>query len=193
MKINRRRVLELGISASALAALPLVGACSAESISKQLLQPISGAKGPIAETVSGSLSRDEFNSLATLCQFVDKTWELEANLPAYLRQLESDLGLKTTKLPSYLSEYRHALDLIDLVSDASDNIDQAWTTLLFAEFDVDNFANTKLGRARRLVFSEIIGHQIPISGGFKSFGWVNYRGYFGGPYTSPASYTRGTD
>ena len=191
MNINRRRILELGVSASVLAVLPLVGACSAETLSKQLLQTISDAKGPIDEAVTGSLGRDEFASLATLCHFVDKAWELEANLPAYLGQLESDLGLKTSKPPSYLAEYRHALDLIELVSDASENIEQTWTTLLFAEFDMENFANTKIGRARRFVFSEIIAHQVPISGGFKSFGWVNYRGYFGGPYASPTSYTRG--
>ncbi len=67
---------------------------------------------------------------------------------------------------------------------------EAWPTLLFSEVAADNLGATKLGRARRFVFSEVIAHQIPISGAFKSFGLINYRGYFGGPYASPASYRR---
>ncbi len=191
MKIDRRRLLKLGISASVLASFPLAGSRATEAISTQLLQVISDTKSPINRTATGNLSHAEFEQLATLCQFVDQTWELGADLRLYLGQLESDLGLRTSRAPSYLGEYRHALDLIKLVSNASDSIDETWTTLLFAEFEVDNFASTKLGRARRHVFSQIIAHQIPISAGFKNFGLMNYRGYFGGPYASPASYRRG--
>ncbi|MFT7639579.1 MAG: hypothetical protein ACI9G1_001315 [Pirellulaceae bacterium] len=191
MTINRRRLLELGISTSVLASLPMVGIRATESIAQQLLQPISDAIAPINKSMTGSLDHDEFRSLATLCHYVDATWELGADLSTYLGQLESDLGLKTSRAPSYLSEYRHAIELVVSASDASNSLEEAWTTLLFAEFDGENLASTKLGRARRLVFSEIIAHQIPISGSFKSFGLVNYRGHFGGPYTSRSSYRRG--
>jgi hypothetical protein len=191
MKINRRRLLELGVSASVLASLPMLAIRATESIAQQSLQPISDEKAPIDKLITGSLSHDQFRSLATLCHYVDATWELGADLSTYLGQLKSDLELKTSKTPSYLSEYQHAVELIISASDDSNSLQEAWTTLLFAEFDDENFASTKLGRARRLVFSEIIAHQIPISGSFRSFGLVNYRGHFGGQYASRASYRRG--
>ena len=95
------------------------------------------------------------------------------------------------KEPSYLTEYEHAIELVNLLVKRGESVEQAWSSLLFANFGDENFESTKLGRARNFVFSEIITHQIPISEGFKSFGLVNYRGYFGGPYTSPDSYRRG--
>ena len=80
--------------------------------------------------------------------------------------------------------------LIERVRQQSGSDDEAWLTLLFSEADSAEFAATQLGRARHWVFSEIVAHQIPISGAFKNFGFVNYRGYFGGPFASPNSYRR---
>ena len=78
-----------------------------------------------------------------------------------------------------------------MVVGTTSSVEQAWASLLFSDFDVENFAATKLGRARRLVFSELITHQIPMSGAFKNFGLWNYSGYFGGSFTAPESYRKG--
>jgi len=190
-QIDRRQVVKLGFSAGVLASLPYAGILLADDESAELLQFVSDSDSPIEDSQTGTLSQKEFQRLFTFCEYVNKVWQFDANLTQYGLQLRADMELKTTRRPSYLVEYRNALDLIELVARNTNSVEQAWLTLLFSDVTAANFGATKLGRARRFVFSEIIAHQIPISGAFKSFGLVNYRGYFGGPYASPGSYRRG--
>jgi hypothetical protein len=190
-QIDRRQLVKLGLSASMIATLPLAGITLAGNSSEKLLRHIGDSDLPIDDSLTGALSQSEFETLFALCPFVDKAWNLKADLAQYRRQLQSDLELKTTRQPSYLTEYRNAIELIDLIARDTSSSEQIWTSLLFSNFDQEQFSTTQLGRARHFVFYEIIAHQIPISGAFKSFGLVNYRGYFGGPYASPVSYRRG--
>ena len=138
------------------------------------------------------LNSESFETLASLCEFVTRSWQLPIELDAYFGQLKNDLELKTRERPAYLTEYENAVQVVNRVRGELESDDQSWSSLLFAEFPASDLAATRIGRARHFVFSEIIAHQIPISGAFKSFGLVNYRGFFGGPYTSPGSYRRGT-
>lgn len=189
--IDRRQLVKLGFSTSVLASLPYAGIALASDESDEFLQFVSDSDAPFDSSQTGTLNQKEFQTLFTLCEYVDKTWQFDANLTQYGRQLRADLELKTTRRPSYLVEYRNALELIELGTRNADSIEQFWATLLFSDVTAEDFGATKLGRARRFVFSEIITHQIPLSGAFKSFGLVNYRAYFGGPYASPSSYRRG--
>ncbi len=182
-QIDRRKLIKLGFSASVLATLPVARIVLADDVTDALLRFVSDSESPVESTQTGSLSQDEFDTLFSLCEYVDKTWQFGANMAQYRQTLRADLGLKTSRHPSYLAEYKSALELVELA-------EEAWPTLLFSEVAADNLGATKLGRARRFVFSEVIAHQIPISGAFKSFGLINYRGYFGGPYALPASYRR---
>lgn len=181
--IDRRKLIKLGISASVLATLPATRIVLADDVSDALLQFVGESESPVDSASVGSLQDSEFNSLFSLCEYVNSTWELSADMTLYRQLLRADLELKTTRQPSYLAEYRSAIELIELT-------EKDWPTLLFSEAGAENLSATRLGRARSFVFAEIIGHQIPISGAFKSFGLINYRGYFGGPYTMPASYRR---
>lgn len=189
-QIDRRRLVKLGFSASVLASLPYTSISLGDDESDELLQIVSDSDFPIESSRIGTLSQEEFRTLFTLCHYVNDVWQFDADLTQYRQQLRADLGLKTTRQPSYLIEYKNALELIDRVASNTGSFEQAWPTLLFSDVTDANFGATKLGRARRFVFSEVIAHQIPISGAFKSFGLVNYRGYFGGPYASPGSYRR---
>ena len=123
---------------------------------------------------------------------MDRGWDLAVDLDEYLLRLRSDLDLKTEYEPSYLTEYDSASDLVALLSPTTSSIDQVWSTLLFSDIPVKQESGTRLGRARSFVFSEIITHQVAVTGAFKSFGLVNYRGYFGGVYSDPSSYRRGS-
>lgn len=182
-QFDRRKLIKLGFSASVLATLPAARIVFADNVSDALLRVVSDSASPVNSAQVGSLNQEEFDSLFSLCEYVDKAWKFGANMSHYRQQLRADLELKTTREPSYLAEYKSALEVIDLAQGV-------WPTLLFSEVDPENFSSTKLGRARQFVFSEIIAHQISISGAFKSFGLVNYRGFFGGPYASPGSYRR---
>ena len=189
--INRRQFLKIGLSSGALAILPFGCIMVSDDDLDELLKFVSDSDLPVNHKHIGELSNFDFGMLSTLCKYVNKAWELTPNIDKYLERLQEDLYFKTMKEPSYLTEYENAIELVNLLIKRSESIEQAWSSLLFANFGDENFRSTKLGRARNFVFSEIIAHQIPISEGFKSFGLVNYRGYFGGPYTSPDSYRRG--
>lgn len=180
----------MGIAASIVSLLPIGCINMSDDKLGRLLKPIGDSNLPINRKLTGKLTYAEFNALASLCEYVNKVWELTPDLGRYLKMLRADLDLKTGEEPSYLTEYRNAIGLIDAVLDKGDDGDMGWATLLFSEFAETDFQSTQLGRARQFVFSEIISHFVPISGGFKTFGLWNYSGYFGGSYTSPESYRK---
>jgi hypothetical protein len=191
LNIDRRQFLKLGLSSGVLAVLPLACVELPDDEFGELLKFVSDSSLPVNANRTGSLSDTDFGTLSTLCKYVSQVWELTSDLDEYLARLKGDLELKTTEEPSYLTEYEHAIELINLLIRRSDSVEQVWSSLLFAKFDANNVESTKIGRARNFVFTEIVTHQVPLSEGFKSFGLVNYRGYFGGPYTSPDSYRKG--
>ena len=191
-RIDRRQLLKLGLSSGVLATLPFGCVAFREDEEAAMSELVSDSPLPVDPARTGRLRDQHFDTLETLGRYVDKAWELKTDLDLYRDRLKADLHFKTDAEPSYLTEYVHAVELIQVASRAADEPDQAWATLLFARFDTPRFDDTKLGRARTFVFSELITHQIPLSGGFKSFGLVNYRGYFGGSYANDDSYRRGT-
>lgn len=191
LKIDRRALLKLGLSTGVLASVPLAGCVVADSTNDYLLEFVSDSEVPVNSDRTGVLSSENFETLASLCAYVARSWQLPTELGTYFGLLKNDLELKTREKPAYLTEYEHAVQVVNRVRGEIESDDQSWSSLLFAEFPENNLDSIRIGRARRFVFSEIIAHQIPISGAFKSFGLVNYRGYFGGPYTSPGSYRRG--
>ena len=189
--IDRRCLLKLGLSSSVLASLPFACISLTRDVSAEFLQFISNSDLPVDEMRTGLLGQDEFDALTTLSRYVNQVWELGADMPLYFGRLRADLEFKTREAPSYLTEYENAVELFNLVLDSTSGLEQAWASLLFSGLDVENPESTKLGRARRFVFAELITHQIPVSGAFKSFGLWNYGGYFGGSYTAPESYRKG--
>ncbi len=191
LKIDRRTLLKLGLSTGVLASVPLAGCTVEDSTNDYLLEFVSDSEFPVNSDRTGVLSNENFETLASLCEYIARSWQLPIELDTYLGQLENDLELKTRKKPAYLTEYENAIQVVNRVRGELESNDQSWSSLLFAEFPASDLASTRIGRARHFVFSEIVAHQIPISGAFKSFGLVNYRGYFGGPYNSAGSYRRG--
>ena len=191
LKIDRRQLIRMGLSSSVLATLPLGCVMLGNDETDELLQFGSNSRAPVDAKRTGSLPQEDFEKLAGLCQYVNRAWELDADMGLYFNRLRADLDFKTNEEPSYLTEYKHAVELISMMVGTTSSVEQAWASLLFPDFDVENFAATKLGRARRLVFSELITYQIPVSGAFKSFGLWNYSGYFGGSFTAPESYRKG--
>ncbi len=189
--VDRKQLLKIGVSYGVRATLPFGCSELEDGVVSEFLKFVSDSRLPVNEKRTGKLSDTDYDTLSTLCHYVNQAWQLTTNLDSYIVRLKSDLAFKTNEEPSYLTEYENAIELINLMVSKSDMIEEAWSTLLFSNFDADNFAHTKLGRARNFVFSEIITHQIPLSGGFKSFGLSNYKGYFCGLFTTPGSYKRG--
>ncbi|WP_299535441.1 hypothetical protein [Ulvibacterium sp.] len=188
--INRRELIKMGLAASALAMLPIGCVDLSGNKPEQFLKPVGDSGFPINPKLIGELTEKEFDTLASLINYVNEVWQLGCNMEDYRNILRQDLQLKTTIEPSYLSEYRNAISLIDMLMKANNNLVETWATLLFIEFSEPNFESTQLGRARKFVFEELIKHFVPISGSFKSFGLWNYNGFFGGSYLSDESYRK---
>ena len=180
----------MGLSAGLLSAIPFASIKLSDNKLNELLKFVSDSELPVNKNEIGQLTDSEFNTLASLCNYVNDVWDLNTDLSKYLGILKFDLAFKTKEKPSYLTEYKNAIKLINLVVEKSQSINQAWTSLLFEDFEKKDLSATKIGRARKFVFSELITHLIPISEGFKSFSLSNYRGYFGGSFYSPDSYKK---
>ena len=191
LEIDRRALLKLGLSTGVLASLSLAGCIITNSTSDYLLKIVSDSDLPIDPTRTGSLSNADFEQLSSLCQYVARAWQLSTDLDVYLARLRNDLAFKTREEPGYLTEYENAVEVVSRVRGELESDNQSWSSLLFADFPASDLAATRIGRARRLVFAEIVIHQMPISGAFKSFGLVNYAGYYGGPYMAAGSYRKG--
>jgi len=190
LKIDRRQLIRMGVSSGLLAALPVSCVRLGEQDAVSILGFISDSALPVDPGCTGTLNEKAFDVLAGLCAYIDRGWGLSADLGSYVTRLRGDLDLKTGKEPSYLTEYEHAAGLARRVRKQSETSEQAWSTLLFSPIDSETPESTGLGRARRLVFAEIVTHQVALSGGFRSFGLLNYRGWAGGPFADPESYRR---
>ncbi len=193
LRIDRRRLLKLGLSAGALGALPLACLRVGQNDVAALLEFVGNSDRPTQPERTGVLSEDAFEVLSSLSRYVDQAWELGADMALYRDRLHADLRFKTSEVPSYLTEYESAVGLFHRVAARTAEVEQVWASLLFSEVEAADLASTRLGRARRFVFSELITHQVPMSEAFRSFGLWNYRGYFGGSYMAPESYRRGAD
>ena len=191
IEIDRRALLKLGLSTGVLASLPLAGCIIADATSDYLLELVSDSDLPIDPTRTGPLSDADFEQLSSLCHYVTRAWELSTDLDGYLARLRKDLAFKTREEPGYLTEYENAVEVVNRVRGELESDSQSWSSLLFAEFPATDLATTRIGRARRLVFAEMVIHQMAVSGAFKSFGLVNYAGYYGGPYMAAGSYRKG--
>lgn len=191
LEIDRRGLLRMGLSAGLLAALPAGCVRLRDGDASVLLEIVGDAELPIDPERVGEASDSALDDLIGLCDFVDRGWELGAEMERYRDRLRADLRVKTVERPSYLSEYESAARLVRIVRRESASPDQAWATLLFSKIDSRVPEQTRLGRARRLVFGEIVTHQVALSGGFRSFGVVNYTGWAGGPFADELSFRRG--
>ena len=149
LSIDRRQLLKLGISSSILATMSFNNIVLADDVTGRLLEFVSDSDLPVGKTKTGALSDVQFNSLSSLCRFVDQTWELHSELDQYFNQLQGDLFLKTSQEPSYLTEYDRAIELYDLVVSDSESAERVWPKLLCSTFQADNFAGRRLGRAGR--------------------------------------------
>ena len=109
LSVDRRTLLKLGISTGVLASVPLAGCTVALSTRDFLLDFVSDSEMPVDRDRTGVLSSESFETLASLCGYVARSWQLPTELDAYLGQLETDLQLKCRERPAYLTEYENAV------------------------------------------------------------------------------------
>lgn len=190
VNIDRRRLLQLGLTLPFLAKISTAFGDVDEELVKYCIEYASGSVFPLDPEATGLITDPNFETIFRLCKYVDSVWVLNVDLSSYMARLRSDLRQKTENSPSYLTEYISVADLITRSTQEMPDDLSVFSFLLFSDFSSHaDFASSRLGRARAFVFSELIRHQVAMAG-FRSFGLENYQGYFGGPYTAPGSYRK---
>ena len=132
LKIDRRQLIRMGLSSSVLATLPLGCVMLGNDETDELLQFVSNSRSPVDAKRTGSLLQEDFEKLVGLCQYVNRAWELDADMGLYFNRLRVDLDFKTSEEPSYLTEYKHAVELISRMVGATSSVEQAWASLLLS-------------------------------------------------------------
>ncbi|WP_317930691.1 hypothetical protein [Halioxenophilus sp. WMMB6] len=190
-KITRRLLISAGVAAGVAALIPLSGLLV--SLPEEDLAPIAGDKNapanqPYRAEQTGSLDGSAVSQLQDFCRWAIAAWALPG-LDDYAAQLPALLELKTQQAPSYLAEYQSAAALLMAARAREKSDDQAYTYALFAGRDLKNSNATRLGRAERWVFNELVRHMIK-TGGFRRFGSQNYDGFINVAFTEAGAFRR---
>ena len=172
------------ILAAAAAAMGLDATwAQAPDLDAWLLAEVTGPPGPRDAARVGSLARRDHRLLLGFFRHIGKRWELAAASGVGDRHFASLTSHKTEQRPSYLAEYHEAAVIIAEVRARTGSLDEAYERLL-VPVDLPGFSlHTRLGRAQRFVSSELITW-IVCQGGFRRFGYANYRGFMGGLFTA---------
>lgn len=186
IKLDRRKIIGLAAGFASSSFLMPFEIAIADGLNDWLTTPIPGSAGRRNPDRSGTLPTDTFNMLWALFRRIGKVWELGQFTTIDRSTLQNMLALKTVELPSYFSEYRAGAEVIQTAIDALDSRADAFDLLIGGEFRAADLGRTRLGRLRRHVISELVTFQVS-HGGFRRFGYKNYRGHMGGQFTDPAN------
>ena len=179
VRMGRREVIVGGASLG-------VGVCAAflafnrdrpEATDDLLSAVVDAPPGVRSPELTGELSGGDGDVLWRLFGAIERRWSLSGLVKLDKSAFLEILRQKTARPPSYLTEYRDAAGLLSSLWSRAVQPDAVFTAV------VDEA--TRLGRARRFVVGEFMELQIAF-GGFKRFGYANYRGFVGGPLSDPS-------
>jgi len=185
----RRMLLKAGLSSAFLASVPLTGmSFEPSNIELEMMGDV-GLKFPHKPESTGLLSNSDSSLIKSFARWAITSWEF-TGMESYPSSLSTVLKLKTSESPSYLEEYRNASILISHAKDRYVSENEIFLHLLFAGRSTETVQNTRLRRAQKFVYDELVQHIIA-NGGFRKFGFVNYQGYvLGGSFYDDRSYRR---
>ncbi len=156
----------------------------AETLHDWLMAPVVGDDGLRRSELTGELSSQAFDLLWALFERIGALWELSAFTTIDRTALRDVFDLKAGETPSYLTEYIEGAEVVRHTIDRLGNGAEGLDLLIAGKFDGADIAVTRLGRLRRHVMGELITLQVS-HGGFRRFGYANYRGYKAGPFSDP--------
>lgn len=129
---------------------------------------------------TGLLRHEQKDTLWTIFSHIGERWQNETFNNLTRAEFDRMLDLKTSRRPSYYTEYTSAVSFLDELSSRTGNTGSAVEKL----FD-DGYGDGDLQRhAYSYVVSEFIRLHVAC-GGFRKWGYLNYRGYAGGSFSNP--------
>jgi hypothetical protein len=181
----RRRSVILGAAAATGAGLLLFlqPALRRTRFVDSVLRKVSGAPGLRTPELTGEAPEAVVRQLWLLFTRLADRWQMRVDLgETGFRQFIRE---KTTLPPSYLTEYRQAAAVLEEVELAMESDPSAFDQLFVVPLELPGFGATRLARLQQFVIGEFLELQLAF-GGFRAFGYRNYRGFTGGPLSDPA-------
>ena len=132
--------------------------------------------------LTGSLSANEIDTLYSIAIYAGTKWQLTGQSAFDKAEFEGFLCYKSQQTPSYFTAYKDTLALYQtLVAEigAEAALDYLYTpnpSTPPADWDV-----TRYWAIRQFLILFVT------SGNFRSYGWVNFPGWMGGPYSDPSN------
>jgi hypothetical protein len=112
-------------------------------------------------------------------------WQMAGEVELDENAFAQIIRAKTTLAPSYLTEYREARGILEEVERDMARDAAAFDQLFAVPIGLESFELTRLGRLQKFVIGEFLELQMAY-GGFRAFGYRNYRGWAGGPLSDTA-------
>ena len=129
---------------------------------------------------TGLLRNEQRDALWLVFGHIGERWQDAAFNEVTRMEFDRVLDVKTSRTPSYLAEYVSALNLLGALASRTGDIGSAVEEL----FDGAGGGGLRQQHAHVYVVSEFIMLQVAF-GGFRKWGYVNYRGYAGGSFSNP--------
>lgn len=120
--------------------------------------------------VTGSLDDAELDDLWTIFAHIDDTWDNQCTIDTRAA-FQAIIDLKTARTPSYLTEYRSAVAKFRALRTEYEQ-PRALHRLFFGQDDP---------HIHHHVIAELLRLHV-VHGGFRAFGYANYKGFPGGPF-----------
>ena len=111
-------------------------------------------------------------------------WQIAGDVDLDEHGFAAFVRAKATLPPSYLTEYQEAGAILAEVEREMQQDPAAFDQLFVVPAGLQGFEVTRLGRLQKFVIGEFLELQMA-HGGFRPFGYRNYRGWAGGPLSEP--------
>lgn len=169
-------------ASAAMALVPRSALAKTSALETWLYETVSSEPGPRAPLETGDLTPEQYASLYAVFERIGERWDMKAAGGVEESQFREFVEAKTSQAPSYLAEYAAAIEIINVLAKEPGATPSAIDRLLSPTERPEASAQTRLGRAHTYVSAEFAAWYVT-QGGFRRFGYHNYRGFIAGPFT----------
>ena len=170
-------------ASAAMALVPLSAlAKTSAALETWLYETVSRDPGPRAPLEIGNLTSEQYSSLYAVFERIGERWDMKAAGGIEESQFREFVEAKTSQAPSYLVEYAATVEIINVMARELGTTTAAIDRLLSPPDVPEARAQTRFGRAHTYVSAEFTAWYVT-QGGFRRFGYHNYRGFIAGPFT----------
>lgn len=178
--VSRRHILKTGGTISAgIVASPFLNMHGLlNSIAAQASETPPNLPDP---SVTGTYSQNVIENLYSIATYPATKWNVSGESAFDINEFTEIINLKTQQTPSYFTAYQQTINLFFALKNTLGSTTAALDYLYTPN---PNTPPVNWDTARFWAIQEFLIIFIT-SGNFRSYGWVNYPGWMGGPFNNP--------